>query len=392
MNTNNLIKQISLFLTKQKLPFDLKALFSNRLLQQIGSGFLGLFLPIFLFNRFNYSVQGVILFYMVGYILFGLLVPLGARVMSKIGLKYAMMLGSFFLASYFLCFYYLETNFFLFLIFSLIAITLFRTIYWVPYHTDFAKFTDAKRRGRQIAFLGSLPVIAGIIIPTLSGFIIYRFGFSPLFLVAFFLIIFSILPLFLIRRVYEEYSFSYFQTFRELFKKKNRKILLGYGASGAEGVVGVVIWPVFIYQLLDEKYIAVGAVSSAIILVAVVLRLIMGKATDKMPKRFLVKMGSIFYALGWLIKTFIQTSFQIFVVGAYHNFATVIRGVPFAALIYDELADKGHYIDEYTVLREVSLNIGRVLMLIAVFVLAGFAGLNWAFVLAAVVSLFINVL
>ncbi|GAI08133.1 unnamed protein product, partial [marine sediment metagenome] len=70
----------------------------------------------------------------------------------------------------------------------------------------------------------------------------------------------------------------------------------------------------------------------------------------------------------------------------------IIKGVPFTTLIYEQMADRGHYIDEYTVLREVSLNVGRVLMLTLCFILLGFVGLTWTFLLAAIASLFINIL
>ena len=56
------------------------------------------------------------------------------------------------------------------------------------------------------------------------------------------------------------------------------------------------------------------------------------------------------------------------------------------------MADQGHYIDEYTVFRDISLNMGRALMLITCFILIGFVGLNWTFLLAAIVSLFVSVL
>jgi MFS family permease len=167
---------------------------------------------------------------------------------------------------------------------------------------------------------------------------------------------------------------------------------VGYGADGAQNVVGMVIWPIFIYQLLNHQYFAVGAISSAIILATVILNLIMGNITDKISKRHLMKVGTALFAIGWLMKAFIQTGFQIFVISSYHSFAGVVRGIPFSTFIYEEMADQGHYIDEYTVFRDISLNTGRALMLITCFILIGFVGLNWTFVLAAIVSLFVSVL
>ena len=60
--------------------------------------------------------------------------------------------------------------------------------------------------------------------------------------------------------------------------------------------------------------------------------------------------------------------------------------------MYEQAADRGHYVDEYTVLREISLNIGRVLMLVSLFILFYFVGLTFAFILAAIASLLINTL
>ena len=82
---------------KTKLQPGLVSVYSKRLIQQIGAGLLGLFLPIFLYGFFDFSIQKVIYFYLALYALFGILVPFGAMMMSKIGLKISMIIGSLFL-------------------------------------------------------------------------------------------------------------------------------------------------------------------------------------------------------------------------------------------------------------------------------------------------------
>lgn len=376
-----------------KLSFDVLALFSNQLIWGFAASMVGLFLPIFLFEKFNRSVQDVLIFYIISFALFGLLVPIGAQIMSKVGLKKTMILAIPCLAGYYLGFYYFDDiGHFLFLASALIAVTLFRILYWIPFHVDFAEFMTPQGRGKKIAFLASFSFLAGILAPFIAGFVINKFGFSVLFIIAIIIIVISIFPLFLIRPNPEKYSFGYLQTFKELFAKKNRKIFLAYGADGAETVVAVTIWPIFIFGILKENYIAVGAISAAIILVTILLQTTIGRLTDKVRKRSLIRVGTAFYAIGWAIKIFIQTGFQIFVVSTYHSLTGIIKGIPFTTLIYEQMADRGHYIDEYTVLREVALNTGRVLMLVLCFILLGFIGLNWTFLLAAVASLFINIL
>jgi len=56
------------------------------------------------------------------------------------------------------------------------------------------------------------------------------------------------------------------------------------------------------------------------------------------------------------------------------------------------MVDHGHYIDEYTVLKEIAVNLGKALILVFAIVVALNFGINWTFILAALASLLINVL
>ena len=377
---------------KTKLAPGLVSLYSNRIIQQIAGGLIGIFLPIFLFIYFGGSIHSVLLYFIVSFILFGLLVPFGAMLMSRIGLKISMILGSLFLVSYFVFLYLLNNNWALALFLAIGGATLFRLLYWIPYHTDFAKFTDRRARGKEIALLVSVTTLVSIFLPFIAGLIISKFNFSILFLISIIIASISIFPILLLRPIQEKYSYSYFQTFKELFKKKNRKLFWAYSGDGAETMVGAIIWPIFIFQLLKGNYLSVGIVTSLIVFASIALRLIIGSMTDKMSKRRLIKVGSVLYFVGWIGKIFVQTTFQIFVVSSYHSFAAIIRRTPFTTLMYEQAADRGHYVDEYTVLREVALNIGRVFMLILLFILFYFVGLTFAFILAAIASLLINTL
>lgn len=377
---------------KTKLKPGLVAIYSNRVIQQIAGGLLGFFVPIFLFIYFDYYIQGVILFYGIAFLLFGLLLPIGAKIMSKIGLKVSMILGSLFLVGYFVSLYLLSNNIAFALILTISFVTLFRAFYWIPYHTEFAETTDDLSRGKEIAFLVSISTLVSIALPFIAGLIITKFNFSVLFLISIIIASISIIPILLLKPVKEKYRYSYFQTFKELFSKKNRKLLFAYGGEGAEFVVGFVIWPIFIFQLLKGNYLSVGIISSLIILVSIIFRLAIGRLTDKMDKRKIIRTGSILHALGWIGKVFIQTAFHIFAIGAYHAFTAVIMKTPFATLMYEQAADRGHYVDEYTVLREMALCAGRVLMLILIFTLLCFASLNFTFILAAIATLLFSLL
>ena len=164
-------------------------------------------------------------------------------------------------------------------------------------------------------------------------------------------------------------------------------------ADGAEEIIGYLVWPIVIYQLLYGNLLKIGALSTVIVGATVVLELAVGKYADRRSgKETLVQYGSMLSAIGWIIKIFIATAFQIFIVDTYHKFTKIIMRIPFAAMAYERAADRGHYIDEYTVLYEMAINMGRVLMILAVMVAAIFISLQWTFLFGAFASVFLNLL
>ncbi|MDD5566882.1 MAG: MFS transporter [Patescibacteria group bacterium] len=383
---------LSLIFPKTHFSSDIIALYSQRLIQGLAIGLLGLFLPIFLYEKLNFSLSAVMLYYFLTWLAYLFLVQPGARLMSKFGLKLSMMLSVPFLALFYLALYFVDVgNAWSFLIMSIIAATVWRMLYWVPYHTEFAEFTDRANRGKQIGFLESITALIGVLAPVLSGFIIAKFGYQSLIVMVIILVVVSMFPLIFTRSVKENYSYGYFETFRRLFTK-HRRLLYAYGAEGAENAIGLVIWPLFIYEVLKGNYLDIGAISALIIFATIVLRLLTGKYTDQMPKRRLLNLGTLIYSVGWILKVFVETGYQIFLVSTYHNLAQSVMRTPFDAMTYERMADAGHYVDEMTVFREMSLNLGKALMYLVLLILVGIVSLKSIFWFAAIFSLFMNLI
>lgn len=375
-----------------KLSGSLASLYSNRIIQQVASGLIGIFFPILLYTKFNQSLYAVLIYFAVSWGLWFILAPVGAKIMSKIGLKKSLIISVLVGWSwyYFIRKFEVDSSI-LFLGLSIIALKIDQMLYWIPYHTDFAKFTDKKTRGKQMAFLIGIASLVSIAVPAVSGQIISNYGYDILFLIALIIYVISIVPLFLIPEVRENYSFGYFETYKEVFKKKNRKLLLSYGADGVQNSMGAVVWPVFMYLILNGNYAAIGLISSLVILGSLIIQLVMGDLSDRFDKHRVLKWGTILNAVGWFFKIFVSTGFQIFVAGTYHSFATIVMRTPFDALMYEQAADSGHYIDEYTVIREVSLNIGRLLMLACVALIFFATGsIAISFVVGGLAALAIN--
>jgi len=377
-----------------KLSGALTALYSNRTIRQFSRGLIGIFYPILLYTKLDFSVYKLVVFFLISFFIWMLIVPIGARIMSRIGLKKSLILSVAFGWGWFYSLKWFEMDgAILWLGLALLFMSLDRFLYWVPYHTDFAKFTNKKTRGRQMSFLIAVASIVSIVVPFISGQVISEYGYGALLMFAMIIYIMSVIPLFLIPDVRENYSFSYWQTYKEVFKKKNRRMFFAYGADGVQSIVGAVVWPVFIWLLLDQNYSAVGVVSSLIILGSLLLQLLMGNLTDRFNKRQILRWGSIFNSIGWMVKIFVETGFQIFVASTYHSFASIVMRTPFDTLMYEKAADSGHYIDEYTVLREIYLCIGQILMLF--FIILSFwlwQSFAASFIIAALAALIISIL
>jgi len=378
----------------QEISKGFKALYKSELIVYIATGLLGMFTPIFLFNLFNQNLRSVVYFYLVGNIIYGLSVIYGAKFLNKFGFRKSLQTAAFVGAFYFSLFYFLDENNIKILI-PLIVITLliYRLLYWIPYHVDFAKFTNKKSRGREIGLIGASNNIVAIFTPLIAGFVITKFSFQTLFAVAIILYILSVIPLFKIPRTYEKFTWTVKQTWHNFFSKKRRSEVLAFMADGAEGSIGAIIWPIFMFQILKGDYLKLGIISTIIVGVTIALQLSVGKYTDKKTSRQkLLRFGSTFYALGWIIKIFIATAFQIFIIDSYQKLMRIFMRIPFDAMTYEKAADEGHYVDEFTVIREMAINAGRTLMLLFVILFSFFVGIQITFILGAIASMLFNFL
>jgi MFS family permease len=379
---------------EKRLSHGFVSLFSSKAIINIAAGLFGVFLPIFLYNLFKESISSVAMFYLISSLIYGLVVAFGAKFLNKFGFRRALKWSTFFGALYYLGFLFLnESNVWFMIPVIIVIIVLYRILYWVPYHVDFAKFTNSKDRGKEVSLLASTISIIGALTPLIAGIIISRFGYNVLFLIGVILYLCSFIPYITIPRTKERFSWTYKKTWKNFFAKENRSTVLVFMSDGAEGMVGLVLWPIFIFQILNGNYLKVGLLSTFVVGATIILQIVVGKYCDKKNlKEKFIKYGSWLYALGWLAKIFVATFFHVFIVDVYHNLTKIFTRIPFDALTYEIAADQGHYVDEYTVLHEMAIAFGKVLMLAFIVVLAPFISLNWLFILAFGASLIMGFL
>lgn len=366
---------------------------SKRLIHGAATALLGIFVPIFLYETAGFHFYVVGAYYALLSLLYVLLLVPGMRVTNWLGFSRTLVLaGVCSVVIYSILYFMNAQNFWLLLLPLTLATLAFRIWHWVPYHVDFTLFTDAGERGRQVSLSFATIAFLGVIGPILAGFIVEHAGYAALFGTAVVLLLAATVSYAFVPETNSYFEWSYRQTWQKLFSRKYRGVVLGEFANGAEVIVTLVVWPIFLYEILDGDVFEIGAVSTIIVGVTIVLQLFMGRYLDKHKanKQKALRVGSAMYAVGWMLKIFVLSAAQVFFVGLYHNIAKIFTQTPFSAILYDMSADQGNYVDEFTVLREIAGHSGRAAGLIAVSLLAIWIPIGWTFVIAAIASLALN--
>ena len=363
-------------------------IYLHKIVAGIGAGFASTFVPIFLYEQYDLNLFPTILIFFLLYFLQSLLIPVGARFMSKIGVKYSMLIAMPFLVISIGALMNFDIDPLFMVVVYLFTYIIFRTLFWLPYHIDLALFTDKATRGRQFAVLQNLSQLILAAAPFVGGFLIASSGFANLFLIVMVFYAISTIPLFFIDSTYENYEYTYHETFRRLLGRENRDMVIANFSDGIQGSVHSIIWPLFIFGILAGEYIAIGGVVSITIVVMLIARFYVGDLYDTWDKDKVVKYGTILYTTGWVIKIFVSTGLEVILIDSYHKIGRAVQRTSFDTALYEQAADQGHYVDEYTVLREMSLNFGRTSVLFLSLILTLFLPLNALFIVAAIATAF----
>lgn len=362
-----------------------------KLLYEFGINLFGVFLPIFLYQQFQ-DINLVILYFGSSSLAYVLTMPFGAKIMGKIGIRNSMILAVLIRIVYFGSYFFFTTNPVLFAILAATSIVFIRNLFWIPFHTESAILSDKKTRGKQFSIIFGAASLLSIIAPIIAGFILENSVFAVVAVIALVFNLLTIWPLYKIPKSIEEFTWSFKETWQYFLHPFNRRMVTAYAADGMVGAIGSIFWPLFMFSILDEKYRAMGLLTGGIILAGMILRLFIGDLLDRWQKTKLVHIGVGLNATAWLLKTVIVSTFHVFLASTYHTLALIVLRTSLDTLVYEKAADRGHYVDEYTVIKDMSLHSGRVIGLILVGVLLIFLPIQASFVLAAIATLFINFL
>ncbi len=230
---------------------------------------------------------------------------------------------------------------------------LYRALYWIPYEIEAAATGKAK---------GSVFAEFPIALAPLFGagcIVVLPYGAVWLLYVGAAFIVLAALPVSYLRDVHEGFSWGYRETFRQLIDPANRPIV---GRSVLEGIAGAALllfWPLAVFLFSGWSYGMLGAVLSITFVVAVLARSFVRKGIRKVGLHSSDLVNVVLAVSPWVFRVVVGTPLGAVFIDSYF-YTTTPRRIGLDPLTFEQTADAGSYIDEYTALKEMGLALGRI--------------------------------
>ena len=368
-----------------KLTRQVRELYLSATMVNFAGAMVAIFEPIYLYKQ-GFSLNQVLYFYLVIYVLYLFVIPLGAKFSRRFGYEKAILVSTPFLALYYISLFLIPVNQ-IFIVIAILAFTIQKSFYWPGYHADFARFGKEKERGREVSNILAITSAVWIIGPFLGGIIIATLGFKILFIVATVIILASNIPLLATPEKFKPSTFSYIDNFKRLFARENRRNLFGYIGFGEE-LIGMVIWPIFIFTIVSS-FVSIGSLVALATLTTTIILLFVGRMVDgeTQQRRSILKIGAVFKSTVWFMRILVRGYLGIFLTDGLGRTTRNVILIPMLAMTYDHANDTS--IMKTVMFFEMALIVGKILaMVIALAILVIVPGSFIAlFVLAGIMTL-----
>lgn len=364
----------------------LTEIYASLTIKSLTLGLVLIFEPIYLYIFFDKNAAAVLFFYGMASLGYGLLVPMGAWIMHRLGLKRSIMASYPALMFYYALLY--SINSYPALIWVALAATiLYRLLFWPAFHIDFSVYSDHSQRGREWGTFTLLIYISRIVSPALGGIILATAGFQALFLAVITLMIAATLPLFLSPDEKTRTSEGFLKTHRHLLEKKHLKDLIVFAAKGLEGGIQIFVWPVLLFTL-GISFAQLGLLTTGAFMAGVLATLVTGELLDySKSRRKILRRSSLILSFVHLAKAIlVKGTMSAYIIDSLHKIVGP-SGVTmsFQTIFYDKANESSMGVERYVIFHEIAVNLGKGLgfMVLGTLFTLGLISLPAMFVVAA---------
>jgi YQGE family putative transporter len=241
-------------------------------------------------------------------------------------------------------------------------------LFWVAFNVVYFEVTDPDNRDRFNGWSGLLGSGAGMIAPWISGFLIVHMklssGYKLIFTISLIIFLLGVVVSFFLKKRKSEGSYEWLLAVRCLREKETawRTVSLALVAQGMrEGVFGFMI-ALLVYVHTDSEMM-LGNFSLATSGVALISFLVAGRLLKYRHRRIAMGIGALMMVLV-ILPFFWQVSFTtLLVFGVGVGLFFPLYSIPITSSVFDLIGGHPESVqrrEEYVVLRELALNVGRI--------------------------------
>ncbi len=348
--------------TRNVFPDNMRRAYFAIATRHFGIAMIAVFEPLYILNILKeHNIPGglplVMVYFGVIFLFLALLMPFGARLASRVGLRAVILASVPFMFAYYTALFFANDDPRLFILASIMRIAE-SVLFWPAFHFFFAKSGKEAERGREVSTSILVAGMANLTGPAVGGIIITTFGFPVLFALVFTMLTFMALPFLFVQEERPAYKNSLISEFQNIFSPEFRRNAVAFAARGVEDAANAVLWPLFIH-LRSISFIALGFIMSAATAVILAATLIVGRVADRVDKRIILRGGVSITALAWLSRILVVKPVEAFAANMFYGFGITMTAVPFASLYYDQVAREQVNPYHTVIGREIAMNLGR---------------------------------
>ncbi len=355
----------------QKLVYFMKEeineIFITNSIRSFALSMISVFVPIF-FLKMGYSLQEVLLFYVLYSLIVLSTVKYFVRFATIRGVKKSIFISMPVLSLFFFGLHHLDqiSN----LIGRLPAIYLLGAIqtisalfYYMGFHVDFARVHKIDKAAKQISTLNTASILLSIAGPVLGAFIISFTSFEILFSIIFILLIAGTVPLFFSKETVEEFP----RNINRIFTKSELKRNLPYLGEGFRNVAAAIFWPIMLY-VLSVNIEEIGVLYTFTNVLVALLTIYLGHSRHNQHK--VLDLGTALHSISLVVRTMLSTITSIAAVQGLGAISFAMIRNPYLTFHYNKSKMFGIAHNVYA--REMYLHLGKVINLIILIILLNF--------------------
>ncbi len=336
---------------------ELYQVYLSSALRSFAISLIGLFVPLYVHVELGYTLKETLVYFVFYSLLFAVFTPMAAAFSAKFGAKHSILLSVPFHLVY-ISLLYAAQRFLVSLWLMALFVSLAMAFYWFGMNVIIYHATDHKHRGEEVGKRAGLSILATMIGPLLGGIMITKTGFGALFIFAAAVLFSSAIILFISPEQKQDFHFS----FKSVMNKKHWRDSLFFVSQGSWVSVEGIVWPLFIFSILGS-YIYLGMVGSVLAAVSSILVFLVGKYSDHVRKRKIIKLIVPFESLSWIVRLLVATVNQVFAITIFGAIVFGIWQSPLRALELDKAKENPA---GYFVSREIFICIGRAVPLVLI--------------------------